>query len=249
MPRFFPEDPIDPSLDWLVIRGDSYRHIRDVLRLRAGDSVTVCDGALNDMTCVIDEFLPDDGLVLVIKERQINQREPSYHVTLYQGLAKGDRMDSIMQKAVELGVSRIVPTACRHSVLRLENRDLNKRQIRWQRIATEAAKQCGRGRIPEVCLPLPFSEAVREAASADIALIPWENEQENDLRTVMENIAPKPDPRISILIGPEGGFAADEISAALALNIQPVTLGRRILRTETAGPAVLAMLIYAFRDF
>ncbi|MGI6326024.1 MAG: 16S rRNA (uracil(1498)-N(3))-methyltransferase [Saccharofermentanales bacterium] len=248
MPRFFLEDPIDPSLDRLVLRGDSYHHIRDVLRLRVGDRVTVCDGALNDMICLIDHFLPD-GLVLAVNERRINQREPSYHVTLYQGLAKGNKMDSIIQKAVELGVSRIVPTACRHSVVRLENRDLNKKQIRWQRIAAEAAKQCGRGRIPEVRLPVSFAEAVREAALADIALIPWENEQKNDLRTAMEKNTPKSDPQISILIGPEGGFAADEISAALTLGIQPVTLGRRILRTETAGPAVLAMLIYAFRDF
>lgn len=248
MPRFFIENQIDPSEEQLVLQGADYHHIRDVLRLTTGDQITVCDGARNDLICRIERF-DADSIKLSIQSRQENQSEPPYQVTLYQGLAKGDKMDIIIQKAVELGVSRLVPVSCRRSVVRLDDRDADRKQQRWQRIAVEAAKQCGRGQIPEIGKPLPFLAAAAAASEADIRLIPWEGERDRDLRTELEMRSEIVDPQISILIGPEGGFDADEVDAALKLGIRPVTLGRRILRTETAGTAVLAMLIYAYRDF
>lgn len=245
MPRFFIEDPLDPAEEQLILKGNDFHHIRDVLRLKTGDIITVCDGARSDLSCRIERF-DADGVVLSILGRQINQSEPPYQVTLYQGLAKGDKMDTIIQKAVELGASRIVPVTCLRSVVRLDGKDVEKKIQRWQRIAAEAAKQCSRGLIPEIGRPLQFDQAAIEAARSDISLIPWESERDNHIRTELEHKASLVHPSISILIGPEGGFDAVEINRALDLGIRPVTLGHRILRTETAGAAVLAMLIYAF---
>lgn len=249
MPRFFIEDSLSPDADHLILKGADFHHIRDVLRLKTGDSVTVCDGARNDLLCTIERFMPD-GIDMRITGRAVNQSEPPYRVTLYQGLAKGDKMDTIIQKAVELGASRIVPVSCRRSVVRLDGKDTGRKVERWQRIAAEAAKQCGRGEVPEVGAVLTFSEAVTEAAMAEIRLVPWEGEREQSLRSALErDHQPGQRPSVSILIGPEGGFDADEITQALAAGLSPVTLGRRILRTETAGAAVLAMIIYHFGDF
>ena len=245
MPRFFIEDQLDPAEEQLILKGNDFHHIRDVLRLKTGDIITVCDGARSDLSCRIERF-DADGVVLSILDRQINQSEPPYQVTLYQGLAKGDKMDTIIQKAVELGASRIVPVTCLRSVVRLDGKDVEKKIQRWQRIAAEAAKQCSRGLIPEIGRPLQFDQAAIEAARSDISLIPWESERDNHIRTELEHKASLAHPSISILIGPEGGFDAVEINRALDLGIRPVTLGHRILRTETAGAAVLAMLIYAF---
>lgn len=249
MPRFFIEDSPPEGVSRLVLAGSDFHHIRDVLRLRTGDVITVCDGASNDLDCRIDRFLPD-GVELTVISRTSNQSEPLCRVTLYQGLAKGDKMDTIIQKAVELGVTRIVPVACRRSVARLDEKNSEKKVLRWQRIAAEAAKQCGRGQVPEIGQLLDFDEAVTEAARADLGLVPWEGERERSLRSELETAAALPaNPSISVLIGPEGGFDADEITMALGAGIRPVTLGRRILRTETAGIAVLAMIIYHFDDF
>ena len=252
MPRFFCERVVGPDAADFVLTGDDVHHIRDVLRLKPGDSVTVCDGARTDLDCRVAGYA-GDSVILQVTARTVNQTEPPYEATLYQGLAKGDKMDGIIQKAVELGVSQIVPMICRRSVAIPETRDLPKKTARWNRIAFEAAKQCGRGLVPPVSPPRPFADAVREAAAADIRLIPWELERLQNLRTALTgtNQAPPPGkkPRIAVLIGPEGGFAADEIELALASGIVPVTLGRRVLRTETAGPAVLAMILYQFADF
>jgi len=249
MPRFFIEDCPSADISRLTLSGSDFHHIRDVLRLRTEDIVIVCDGAGNDLECRIDRFLPD-GVELTILSRSANQTEPRYRVTLYQGLAKGNKMDSIIQKAVELGAVRIVPVACRRSVARLDDQASDKKVQRWQRIATEAAKQCGRGQLPDVGPLLGFSEAVSEAAGADLCLVPWESERERSLRSELEAKPNLPsNPSISVLIGPEGGFDADEITMALDAGICPVSLGRRILRTETAGAAVLAMIIYHFNDF
>ena len=249
MPRFFVEECLDPKTTLLTISGADFHHIRDVLRMKINEELTVCDGGSNDLNCRIENFKPD-GVELTIISRQANQTEPNYQSTLYQGLAKGDKMETIIQKAVELGVSRIVPVICRRSVARLDDKDTAKKLLRWNRIAAEAAKQCGRGRTPIVSEPQSFKAAAAEAAKADIRLIPWEGERARSLRAELEAATELgPNPTISVLIGPEGGFDADEIEIALAAGISPVTLGRRILRTETAGGAVLAMILYCFNDF
>ncbi len=249
MPRFFVENCPDPATDTLNLRDADFHHIRDVLRMKVGDELTVCDGARVDLQCRIAHFWPD-SVELIVLDRSANQTEPGYFVTLFQGLPKGDKMELIIQKAVELGVSRIVPVICRRSVARVDERDTARKVERWNRIAAEAAKQCGRGRVPEVAAPLSFAAAALAAGQATIRLIPWEGERTCGLREELEQATHVgANPTISVMIGPEGGFDADEITAALAADIRPVTLGRRILRTETAGLTVLAMLIYRFNEF
>lgn len=273
MPKFFIEATLPPDVDRFTIRGEDARHIRQVLRMQPGEVLVVGDAARVDHVCVIDGFT-EDGVALEIRERQPNQTEPSFQATIYQGLPKGDKFDQIVQKAVELGISRIVPVVCRRSIVKLDIADAAKKNVRWSRIAQEAAKQCGRGAIPEVALPLRFAAAVAEASRAmaggALAFIPYEAERDQGLRQLLEDRLPAASimrsaleavnaegavaeaenrPEVAFFIGPEGGFAPEEIDQALAAGIVPVSLGRRILRTETAGPAVLAMLGYHFNDF
>jgi 16S rRNA (uracil1498-N3)-methyltransferase len=260
MPRFF----IDQELEQgpFTLTGEDVHHIKNVLRLKPGDRITLCDSTGSDCLAQIERFSPA-GLELIIIERKQGQTEPSYQVTLFQGLAKGDKMDAIIQKAVELGVARFVPVRCSRSVTRVLPAEAAKKTARWQRIAESAAKQCGRSRIPEVSLAQDFMQAVAEASAADIRLMPWEGERSCSIRGFLEaavaagNLAspelqePKTShpAAISVLIGPEGGFTADEVEQARQAGITTVTIGQRILRTETAGAAVLAMLIYQFNEF
>lgn len=287
MPRFFYQSVIPTEQTVIQITGDDYHHIRDVLRLKPGDAVTVCDGAGSDLSGQISR-IDERAVVVDIHARTSNQSEPPYRATLYQGLAKGDKMDAIIQKSVELGVTRVVPMISSRCIAVPDERDHAKKLLRWNRIAAEAAKQSGRGVIPSVGPILTFSQVLDEAAVFDIRLIPWELERDRSVRTALEtwqsgqtDAAPGADeqslspvsltvppvrlpvtsvslpvlpvslpvPSVAILIGPEGGFAETEIRQAAAAGLQTVSLGRRILRTETAGPAILAMLLYQFNDF
>ncbi|MCK9253111.1 MAG: 16S rRNA (uracil(1498)-N(3))-methyltransferase [Clostridiales bacterium] len=247
MPRFFIEHVVDPEQRSLRLTGSDARHIATVLRMRTGDRIEVCDGARTDLDCRI-ERVTADGVDLAVLSQTPNQTEPAYHVTLYQGLVKGDKLDQIIQKSVELGVGRIVPVACQRSVALIQARDRDRKTARWQKIAAEAAKQCGRGMVPEVASPLSFADCTRQAAAASLALIPWELERTRTLRAALGEGGDVPH-SISLIIGPEGGLTEDEVGLARAAGILPVTLGKRILRAETAGPAVLAMLLYRYQDF
>jgi len=261
MPRFFVENIIPDGECRIEIHGPDARHIREVLRMATGETLTVCDGARVDLLCLIEAF-HGDKVVLRIQDRQRNETEPSFKATLYQGLPKGDKFDTIIQKCVELGVDRIVPVACERSIVKIASTDVPKKCQRWNRIAQEAAKQCGRGRIPEVTAPVRFAEAVDQAAAAiatgAIAFIPYEGERDQGLRLFLERTISEdrlidehnqPTPDVRFFIGPEGGFSPVEIATATAAGIQTVSLGRRILRTETASLAVLAMLGYHLSDF
>lgn len=286
MPRFFIETCLPQDQSRLTLAGDDAHHIKDVLCMKIGEVLTVCDGAGVDLAVVI-ETIGKQGVGGRILSRSINQTEPPYHITLFQGLPKGDKMEQIIQKAVELGVYRIVPVQCRRSVARIDQKDIVKKMTRWNRVTLEAAKQCGRGQVPLVEAPLSFAAAARTAGQADLSWIPWENERERSLKSLFDNITMIPKsapesrpssisvsepvskstlnqgvpeqksgqnpagstPTFSFLIGPEGGFAPEEIEQALAQGITPVTLGRRILRTETAGLAVLAIVGYQFDRF
>jgi 16S rRNA (uracil1498-N3)-methyltransferase len=248
MRRFFVDESL--ALGPYLLTGDDVHHIRDVLRLSAGDSIILADSSGTDFTGVIAGFAPD-GLKVTLLERSPNRTEPIYRATLFQGLAKGDKMDAIIQKAVELGVARIVPVQCRRSVVRLAAADAARKTARWQKIAAEAAKQSGRGQIPQVAEPVDFAAAALEASQAAVSLMPWEGERQCSVRDFLESTPMRTAGplTISLLIGPEGGFSADEVDLAARSGIRTVTIGRRILRTETAGAAVLAMLIYRYDEF
>ena len=257
MTRFFTEDILSADIGKVQLEESDARHARDVLRMRAGDRFILCDGAMRDHECEVVSC-SKEGLIAKVVAVHDNMAEPVYEAILYQGLPKGDKLDEIVRKCVELGVTRIVPVACARSVTRWDatDRGMNAKIERLQRVAREAAKQCGRGVVPEILPPIPFAEAVRDATGADLAFLPWENEQGTSIRSLLEEFREQRKqgdvpsrPSIAFLIGPEGGFEKGEVDAALEAGIRSVTLGRRILRTETAGPAVLAMMTCLLDEF
>lgn len=172
--------------------------------------------------------------------------EPPLRVVLVQGLAKGDRMDTVVQKGTELGAAAFWPVLCKRSVVRLDASKKAARLQRWQRIAAGAAKQCRRALVPEVLQPLDWSAALNIIPPGALVLVPWENETGCTLKEVLQSRS-RPD-EVYLLIGPEGGLEDNEVEEARLRGGIPVTLGPRILRTETAGPAVVAMILYQWGD-
>jgi len=255
MPRFFIEAPVSLQSSQLQLIGDDAHHIAAVLRMKEGQELVVCDGARTDLHCRIVS-ISTGQVELLILDRSDNATEPAYDVHLFQGLAKGDKMEQIIQKSVELGVTHITPVICRRSVALVHEQDRSKKTLRWNRIAAEAAKQCGRGIQPQVAEPLSYERCLIGASASNLALIPWEMEREQTIRTELtafqDRLAGRAGgtrPTISLIIGPEGGLTEEEVAKARKVGIRPVSLGRRILRTETAGPAVLAMILYQFDEF
>ncbi len=243
MPRFF-VDKNQITDTAAYIEGEDVKHILRVLRLREGDMITVCDKCKMDYECRISDISSDRVCAEIVSSGE-NRAESDIHLTLYQGMPKSDKMDYIVQKCVELGVSEIVPVITKRAVSRPN--DADKKVSRWQKIAEEAAKQCGRGIIPKIGKMLGFDEALSEMCGEEIlAVMPYECEVENKLRTVLCEAKKK---NISIFIGPEGGF--DDMEAAVARNrgVKTVTLGPRIMRTETAPLAVCAAVMYELGDW
>lgn len=232
MPRFFHDNL---SEDDLLLTGQDAVHIRRSLRMREGEELTVCDGSGTDSVCVITGF-PGEDVALRVLRRFPTPTEPTLAVTLYQGLPKGDKLDFIVQKAVELGVTALVPVETARSVATL-NEKAAKKAARWQKIANEAAGQSGRGILPTVETPLTWKQALSRLEGESILLF-YEGGGEPLSRLV------SPETReVSIVIGPEGGFDPGEVEALRALGAQVATLGPRILRCETAPVAALAALM------
>ena len=243
MTRLFIETRIDEGVDSWQIEGDSARYLSDVLRMRAGEELILCDSGRIDHVCEIVSV--SKALVAVsIRDRHPNGNEPIFEATIYQGLAKGERMDLSIQKSVELGATRYVPTACSRSIVKIKDGKDGKRD-RWQAIALEAARQCGRGLVPKVENVMDLKSALKEAQeTCDLVLFPWEEEKDGSLGKILAPVDFEKHPKIAVFIGPEGGFSEEEAKLAENHGAKLVTLGRRILRTETAAPAVLAMLVY-----
>lgn len=233
MPRFF----IDGTADGRAyIAGADALHIAKALRMRPGEALTLCDGKGTDFDGVL-ETVTDRQVTVRISASRPSQAEPTLAVTLYQGLPKGDKMDWIIQKAVELGVTAVVPVATRRSVARLEGK-ADKKQERWQRIAAEAAGQCGRGMLPSVERPLSWSQALSRL-SGEPALVFYEGGG----RPLRELVTPSTR-RLSVFVGPEDGFDPEEIDAIRRQGGGVATLGPRILRCETAPLAALTLLMH-----
>ena len=237
MPRFFVDEL--PENGVLVLRGENAHHAGRVLRLRAGESVTLCDGKGTDYDCMI-ETVEKDAVICRVQDCHPAQTEPKQRITLFMALPKGDKMEFIVQKAVELGVSQIVPYLSQNCVSRPDKTD--KKVERWRKIAVEAAKQCGRGVLPAVHPVLPVAEAIARAAQSETALFLYENEKKTGLRDALAGGVGK---TVSLMVGPEGGFAPEEAAAAQAAGLVSVSLGTRILRCETAPVAALAAVLYA----
>lgn len=244
MSKFFIEQQ-QATGDVFSITGEDAFHISRVLRMQIGETILVGDGMGWDYLCKFLDIQDKMVTVQVLEKSKCNQELP-VAVTLYQAMTKGDKMELIVQKAVELGVTSIVPFYSKRCVAKWETGEKGeKKTARFQKIAFTAAKQSERGRIPQFSLPVSFSQAVADASQKELALIPYEEETKCHLRQV---ISEKPVLSASVLIGPEGGFEKEEVLQAKSAGILPVSLGRRILRTETAGLFVLSALSYAWEE-
>ena len=245
MHRFFVE-PFQIGEKEIVITGPDVNHIRNVLRMRAGEELLAADGQGSEYRCIVRE-LQDSEIRAEICRKLSGSAELPSRITLFQGLPKSDKMDLIIQKCVELGVFRIVPVTTKRTVVKLDAKKEESRRKRWTAVSESAAKQSGRGIIPEISGVQSFREAVEEAGELDVCLIPYEK-AENMARTreILSGIPAGAS--IGVFIGPEGGFEEEEVREAMEAGARPITLGRRILRTETAGMAVLAMLGYLLEE-
>ena len=245
MHRFFVE-PSQIGEREIVITGPDVNHIRNVLRMRAGEELLAADGQGSEYRCILRE-LQDSEIRAEICRKLSGSAELPSRITLFQGLPKSDKMDLIIQKCVELGVFRIVPVTTKRTVVKLDAKKEESRRKRWTAVSESAAKQSGRGIIPEISGVQSFREAVEEAGELDVCLIPYEK-AENMARTreILSGIPAGAS--IGVFIGPEGGFEEEEVREAMEAGARPITLGRRILRTETAGMAVLAMLGYLLEE-
>ena len=241
MHRFFAE-PGQIGEKEIVITGADVNHIRNVLRMRTGEEVLIADGRGAEYRCKLTDLSENEVRAQILWKLDGNA-ELASAVTLFQGLPKSDKMDLIVQKCVELGVDRIVPVSTKRAVVKLDAKKEETRLKRWNTISESAAKQSGRGVIPEVSGVMSFEKALEEAKKLEVLLIPYERaEHMAETRRVMGEI--RPGQSVGVFIGPEGGFEESEVEEAVAAGARAITLGRRILRTETAGLAVMAMLGY-----
>ncbi|MBE5853750.1 MAG: 16S rRNA (uracil(1498)-N(3))-methyltransferase [Lachnospiraceae bacterium] len=244
MYQFF-VDPSQILLDQkkVIITGDDVNHIKNVLRMKIGEEFNVSNGIDGkEYRCSVEE-LGDDQILCTLRFIKEDGVELPVKVTLFQGLPKADKMELIIQKAVELGVAEVVPVACKRCIVKLDAKKEKSKLARWQGIAEAAAKQSKRGFIPQVREVMSYKEAIAYAKDMECKLIPYEMAEDmSHTREVLGGI--KPEDRVAIFIGPEGGFEEEEIQAALTEGIEPITLGKRILRTETAGFTVLSWLVY-----
>ena len=245
MPRFF-VDPGQVGEQTIVVTGSDVNHIKNVLRMSCGDELSISDGCGKDYFCTI-EAMDREQVVLHIENSWDSYVELSTKLYLFQGLPKGEKMELIIQKAVELGVYEIIPVVTARTIVKLDAKKEQKKLTRWQSVAESAAKQSGRGVIPKVAAPVSFKEAVAAAAGLEVSVMPYEQAKGmDDARALVRSM--KGRESIGIFIGPEGGFDAGEVSLVENAGIKTMTLGRRILRTETAGLTVLSILMFELEE-
>lgn len=231
-----------------IISGNDVNHIKNVLRMKSGEELTLSDGLGTDYHCVIEE-ITDEAVCCRILDESSALSEPAARFYLFQGLPKGDKLEHVIQKAVELGVYEVIPVEMARSVVRYDGKKQKAKQERWQKIAESAAKQSRRGIIPEVKDIRSFKEAFAYARKEelDLILVPYENYKDmKETKTILTMI--RPGMRVGIFVGPEGGFAPEEIALATEEGGRQISLGNRILRTETAPLMLLSVLTFALEE-
>ena len=243
---FVGREQIDVGNKTVMITGPDVNHVKNVLRMKVGEELNVSNGEDGkEYRCAIRAFHEEGEPAVECELRFIKEDgvELPSKIYLFQGLPKADKLELIIQKAVELGVYEVIPVETRRSIVKLDEKKAKAKTARWQQISEAAAKQSKRGIIPEVKEPMSFQKALHMAEGMDVKLIPYELAEGMDkTRSLIEGI--RPGQSIAIFIGPEGGFDEAEVQAAQQAGIEPITLGRRILRTETAPLAILAWLGY-----
>ena len=247
MQRFFVEPhQIDEEAHQIHITGSDVNHISNVLRMKMGEELWISDGSKYEYRCTIESLEPDEVLLHIVYSQEPEYELPC-RIYLFQGLPKADKMELIIQKAVELGAYEIIPVETKRCVVKLDGKKSAKKTARWQQIAESAAKQSKRMLIPNVHEVLTFREALKYAESMDVRLVPYELARGmQETKEILAGI--EPGQSVGIFIGPEGGFEEKEIEAAIEGGAKPITLGRRILRTETAGLAILSVLMFQLEN-
>lgn len=245
MPKFFvAENQINNNK--ITIIGDDVNHIKNVLRQKSGDKITICDiSKEQDYLCKIDKT-EEKSIDCNIIEKLENNTESNVKVTIFQGLPKADKMELVIQKSVELGAYDITPLQMKRCVVKLNEKDKLKKIQRWQKISEVAAKQCGRNIIPKINNIVNVKDVCNLCNEYDIVLIAYENEKENTLKKELKNLKKldKEEIKVAIIIGPEGGIAPEEIEMFEENGAKIITLGNRILRTETVALSVLSIIMY-----
>ena len=243
MSRFFVE-PADYKPDFMVLSGENAAHAK-VLRLKNGEEVTVCDGAGRECICVVSDV--SNGQVgLVVKSEKAVSNEAAVKASVYMAFSKGDKFEHVIQKATELGAYEIVCFPSARCVSKPDDKSLSKKLERWQKIAASAAEQSGRGIIPDVIALHSYKEALERAAQADLGILFYENEQATTLHMALDAGEFK---TVSLLTGPEGGLESREVVLAAEKGLKVCTLGKRILRCETAPLCALSAVMYHCGEF
>jgi len=231
--------------DRAVIDGQELTHLGRVLRLRAGDAVTLFDDSGREHDAVIDSLTESLGELTILRSYE-STRDPALPITLAVGLTKGEKLDFVVEKATELGVGAVVPFSSAYSVPKLNSEKISKRTERWRKIAVSAAKQCGRARVPEILPVCDFRELIDQPRAETLKILFWEKETDRSLQQIFKT---QREPKALLLaVGPEGGFAAEEAEAARSKDFLTVQIGRRILRAETAALAALALAQHLWGD-
>jgi len=243
MTRFFVA-PEELQPDFLVLTGENARHAK-VLRLKEGEEVLVCDGYGKECICTVSDVSPEQ-ISLVVRKRQESETEATVRVSVYMAFPKADKLEHVIQKATELGAYEIVAFPSARCVSRPDDKSLSKKLERWQKIAASAAEQSGRGIVPQVLVLPSYKTALERAAQADKALLFYENERSTTLKMALQSGAYQ---TVSLLTGPEGGLELSEVKQAEDAGLQVCTLGKRILRCETAPLCALSAVMYDAGEF
>jgi 16S rRNA (uracil1498-N3)-methyltransferase len=243
--RRFIIPPQAVSDDTVIITGDLFHHMVHVLRLKKGARIHLADASGHDYTGIISGVAGESITVTLEETRTAPATESGPRITLYQGITKGDKLELILQKCTELGVAGIVPFMAARSVAKVPSGRLKEKLERWQRIVREAARQSNRSSVPDISFAGDLAEAVRMAEDP-VKLLLWEEEQAGRLKKVLADL-PRPE-RIAVIVGPEGGLTAEEVASAVKCGFIPVSMGKRIVRTETAGLAIVAILQFYWGD-
>ncbi len=242
IPRIY-SPTIHEERDTVELAEDTVRYLRTVLRLGHGDEILLFDGTGWEYRGVIDRLEGREGTARITARRHTPLEIP-VHITLAQALPKGDKMEFIVQKATELGAARIVPFLSSRTIPRRTEERAARRLERWRRIAAEAAEQCGRADVPEIVEPLPFREALGQARPKAVKILFWESEEERSIREILKDAGNRSAREFYLVVGPEGGLSGEEVELARQAGFLTASLGRLVLRVETAALAILAIFQY-----
>jgi len=242
VPRIY-APPVQEGKDTVELAEDTVRYLRNVLRLGRGDGILLFDGTGWEYRGLIERLEGREGTARIVARERVPLAIP-VRITLAQALPKGDKMEFIVQKATELGVARIVPFRSARTIPRRTEDRAARRLERWRRIAAEAAEQCGRTDVPEIAEPLPFREALEQAGPEAVKILFWESEPERSVRGILKGDAARSAKEFFLVVGPEGGITGEEAEQARQAGFLTASLGRLVLRVETAALAILAIFQY-----